>query len=66
MDAAITGVAVCLSCKTYTVSTGISGVRFELVAACASSGPSASTTVTVASNTDGLNTSLKCFVDSYN
>lgn len=65
-DAAFTVDGLSLTSKTNTVSTAISGLTFELVAPSASSDSSASTKVTVATNTDGLKTSLQSFVDSYN
>ncbi|ALU61480.1 MULTISPECIES: flagellar filament capping protein FliD [Pseudomonas] len=65
-DAAFTVDGLSLTSKTNTVSTAISGLTFELVAPSASADPSASTKVTVATNTDGLKTSLQSFVDSYN
>ena len=65
-DAEFTVDGLSLTSKTNTVSTAISGLTFELVAPSASSAASASTTVTVATNTDGLKTSLQSFVDSYN
>ncbi|QRY82155.1 flagellar filament capping protein FliD [Pseudomonas sp. PDNC002] len=48
-----------MSSATNTVSGAISGVSFTLVAA-------GSSTVTVDTNKDGLKTSIKSFVDSYN
>lgn len=62
-DAAFTVDGLSLTSKTNTVSTAISGLTFDLVAPSATG---ATTTVTVATNTDGLKASLQSFVDSYN
>ncbi|ARA80447.1 flagellar filament capping protein FliD [Pseudomonas ficuserectae] len=62
-DAAFTVDGLSLTSKTNTVSTAISGLTFDLVAPTAAG---ATTTVTVATNTDGLKASLQSFVDSYN
>ncbi|WP_122690081.1 flagellar filament capping protein FliD [Pseudomonas viridiflava] len=62
-DAEFTVDGLSLTSKTNKVSGAISGITFDLVA------PSvlgATTTVTVATNTDGLKASLQSFVDSYN
>ncbi|RMN51031.1 Flagellar hook-associated protein FliD [Pseudomonas syringae pv. apii] len=62
-DAAFTVDGLSLTSKTNTISTAISGLTFDLVAPSAAG---ATTTVTVATNTDGLKASLQSFVDSYN
>jgi flagellar hook-associated protein 2 len=51
-----------LTSKSNTVSTAISGLTLNLL----SGGPSASSTVTVAPNNDGLKASIQKFVDAYN
>ncbi|KPB68698.1 flagellar filament capping protein FliD [Pseudomonas cannabina] len=53
-----------LTSKTNTVSTAISGLSFDLIAP--STAAASTTTITVATNTEGLKTSLQSFVDSYN
>ncbi|WP_122340652.1 flagellar filament capping protein FliD [Pseudomonas caricapapayae] len=63
-DAEFTVDGLSLTSKTNTVSTAISGLTFELVAPSTAASPT--TTVTVATNTDGLKSSLQSFVDSYN
>ncbi|MCF9017526.1 MULTISPECIES: flagellar filament capping protein FliD [Pseudomonas syringae group] len=62
-DAAFTVDGLSLTSKTNKVSGAISGITFDLVAPSALG---ATTTVTVATNTDGLKASLQSFVDSYN
>ncbi|EKN47689.1 MULTISPECIES: flagellar filament capping protein FliD [Pseudomonas syringae group] len=62
-DAEFTVDGLSLTSKTNKVSGAISGITFDLVAPSA---PGATTTVTVATNTDGLKASLQSFVDSYN
>ncbi|MBD8200167.1 flagellar filament capping protein FliD [Pseudomonas viridiflava] len=62
-DAEFTVDGLSLTSKTNKVSGAISGITFDLVAPTA---PGATTTVTVATNTDGLKASLQSFVDSYN
>jgi Flagellar capping protein len=62
-DAEFTVDGLSLTSKTNKVSGAISGITFDLVAPSALG---ATTTVTVATNTDGLKASLQSFVDSYN
>ncbi|WP_449116759.1 flagellar filament capping protein FliD [Pseudomonas viridiflava] len=62
-DAEFTVDGLSLTSKTNKVSGAISGITFDLVAPTALG---ATTTVTVATNTDGLKASLQSFVDSYN
>ncbi|WP_122460291.1 flagellar filament capping protein FliD [Pseudomonas viridiflava] len=62
-DAAFTVDGLSLTSPTNKVSGAISGITFDLVAPSALG---ATTTVTVATNTDGLKASLQSFVDSYN
>nr|WP_232924669.1 flagellar filament capping protein FliD [Pseudomonas cichorii] len=63
-DAEFTIDGLSLTSATNTVSNAVSGLTFELVAKSASS--TADTAITVATNTEGLKTSLQTFVDSYN
>ncbi|CAM3102877.1 flagellar hook protein FliD [Pseudomonas floridensis] len=63
-DAVFSVDGLSLTSKTNTVSKAISGLSFELVAP--STTASSTTTITVATNTEGLKTSLQSFVDSYN
>ncbi|MCO8163417.1 flagellar filament capping protein FliD [Pseudomonas sp. 21LCFQ010] len=53
-----------LTSSKNTVENAISGLKLELNAATPTGG--VATTVTVATNTDGLRTSLQGFIDSYN
>ncbi|WP_122581781.1 flagellar filament capping protein FliD [Pseudomonas viridiflava] len=62
-DAEFTVDGLSLTSPTNKVSGAISGITFDLVAPSAQG---ATTTVTVATNTDGLKASLQSFVDSYN
>ncbi|MBA1230781.1 flagellar filament capping protein FliD [Pseudomonas viridiflava] len=63
-DAQFTVDGLSLTSASNKVSGAISGLTFDLVAPTApGAGP---TNVTVATNTDGLKTSLQSFVDSYN
>lgn len=62
-DAVFTVDGLSLTSSSNTVSNAISGLSFTLVAPPADGGE---TKVTVATNTDGLKTSLQSFVDSYN
>ncbi|WP_122864494.1 flagellar filament capping protein FliD [Pseudomonas viridiflava] len=62
-DAEFTVDGLSLTSPTNKVSGAISGITFDLVAPSAQG---AITTVTVATNTDGLKASLQSFVDSYN
>ncbi|QXG36335.1 flagellar filament capping protein FliD [Pseudomonas viridiflava] len=62
-DAVLTIDGLTVTSASNTVSTAISGLKFDLVAP---SEGAKTTTVTVATNTDGLKTSLQSFVDSYN
>ncbi|WP_419709018.1 flagellar filament capping protein FliD [Pseudomonas sp. NFX224] len=59
-DAKFTVDGLALTSAKNTVSNAISGLSFDLVAAGGKS------TVTVATNTTGLKTSLQSFVDAYN
>lgn len=61
LDAKFTIDGLSMTSSSNTVSTAVSGLTFELVAKS-----TADTTITVATNTDGLKTSLQTFVDSYN
>ncbi|WP_260414980.1 flagellar filament capping protein FliD [Pseudomonas cichorii] len=63
-DAEFTIDGLKITSATNTVSNAVSGLTFELVAKSADA--NASTTITVATNTEGLKTSLQTFVDSYN
>ncbi|MCV4281747.1 flagellar filament capping protein FliD [Pseudomonas capsici] len=63
-DAAFTIDGLSLTSSTNTVSNAVSGLTFELVAKSADA--NTNTTITVATNTEGLKTSLQTFVDSYN
>ncbi|RMQ44973.1 Flagellar hook-associated protein fliD [Pseudomonas cichorii] len=63
-DAEFTIDGLSLTSKTNTVSNAVSGLSFELVAKSANN--TSDTVITVASNTEGLKTSLQTFVDSYN
>jgi len=63
-DANFTVDGLSLTSSSNTVSNAISGLSFTLVAPTPKDG--AETKVTVATNTDGLKTSLQSFVDSYN
>lgn len=53
-----------LTSSKNTVENAVSGLKLELTGETPASG--AATTVTVATNTDGLRTSLQSFIDSYN
>ncbi|WP_201004823.1 flagellar filament capping protein FliD [Pseudomonas cichorii] len=64
MDAEFTIDGLKITSATNTVSNAVSGLTFELVAKSASN--TADTAITVATNTEGLKTSLQTFVDSYN
>ncbi|MDY7563986.1 flagellar filament capping protein FliD [Pseudomonas sp. RTC3] len=59
LDANLTIDGLAVKSSSNTVSKAISGLSMTLVAA-------GSSTVTVATNTDGLKTSLQTFVDAYN
>jgi flagellar hook-associated protein 2 len=59
LDANLTIDGLAVKSSSNTVSNAISGLRMTLVSANSS-------TVTVATNTDGLKTSLQSFVDAYN
>ncbi|MBX8483942.1 flagellar filament capping protein FliD [Pseudomonas cichorii] len=63
-DAEFTIDGLKITSATNTVSNAVSGLTFELVAKSASN--TADTAITVATNTEGLKTSLQTFVDSYN
>lgn len=63
-DAVFTIDGLELTSKKNVVENAISGLKLELTGATPANG--AATTVTVASNTDGLKTSLQSFIDSYN
>ncbi|RMO93199.1 Flagellar hook-associated protein 2 [Pseudomonas syringae pv. philadelphi] len=63
-DAVFSVDGLSLTSKTNTVSTAISGLSFDLIAPSTAAAPT--TTITVATNTEGLKTSLQSFVDSYN
>ncbi|SFW64535.1 MULTISPECIES: flagellar filament capping protein FliD [Pseudomonas] len=61
-DAKFSVDGMALTSKSNTVSTAISGLTLNLL----SGGPTASSTVTVAPNNDGLKASIQKFVDAYN
>ncbi|MBX8543722.1 flagellar filament capping protein FliD [Pseudomonas cichorii] len=63
-DAEFTIDGLSLTSSTNTVSNAVSGLTFELVAKSADA--NTNTAITVATNTEGLKTSLQTFVDSYN
>ena len=63
-DAVFSVDGLSLTSKTNTVSKAISGLSFDLIAPSTVAAPT--TTITVATNTEGLKTSLQSFVDSYN
>lgn len=58
-DAAFTVDGLAMTSKSNTASSVVSGLSFELVA-------KGDSTVTVATNTEGLKTSVQSFVDAYN
>ncbi|BAQ79587.1 flagellar filament capping protein FliD [Pseudomonas sp. St29] len=62
-DAVFTVDGMQLTSRTNTVTQAISGLKLNLVAPTAASTP---ITVTVATNTEGLKTSIQKFVDAYN
>ncbi|WP_425518829.1 flagellar filament capping protein FliD [Pseudomonas lijiangensis] len=64
LDAEFTIDGLKITSASNTVSNAVSGLTFELVAKSANS--TTDTAITVATNTDGLKTSLQTFVDSYN
>lgn len=59
LDASLTIDGLAVTSKTNTVNSAVSGLSMTLVAAGTS-------TVTVATNTTGLQTSIQSFVDAYN
>ncbi|SDB40024.1 flagellar hook-associated protein 2 [Pseudomonas sp. NFACC23-1] len=61
-DAAFSIDGMALTSKSNTVSTAISGLTLNLL----SGGASATSTITVAPNNDGLKASIQKFVDAYN
>lgn len=61
-DAAFSIDGMALTSKSNTVSTAISGLTLSLL----SGGASATSTITVAPNNDGLKASIQKFVDAYN
>jgi len=64
-DASLTIDGLQVTSKSNTVTGAISGLTLNLLSA-GSAGVGASSTVTVATNTTGLQTSIQSFVDSYN
>ncbi|WP_017902248.1 flagellar filament capping protein FliD [Pseudomonas asplenii] len=64
-DASLTVDGLQVTSKSNTVTGAISGLTLNLLSAGAP-GVGASSTVTVATNTSGLQTSIQSFVDSYN
>jgi flagellar hook-associated protein 2 len=64
-DAVFTVDGLSMTSKTNTVTGAVSGLSFTLLAG-ASGGVPAQSTITVATNTDGLKTSIQSFVDAYN
>jgi flagellar hook-associated protein 2 len=60
-DASIKIDGLTVTSKTNTFSQAVSGLTMTAVGA-----PGSKTTVTVATNTDGLKTSLQSFIDAYN
>ncbi|VVN96286.1 B-type flagellar hook-associated protein 2 [Pseudomonas fluorescens] len=67
MDAALTIDGLAVTSKTNTVTGAISGMTLNLVAASpVVNGERTPATVSVATNTDGIKTSLQSFIDSYN
>jgi flagellar hook-associated protein 2 len=58
-DGSITVAGLTVTSSTNTYTTAVSGLSFTAVA-------KGDSTITVASNTDGLKTSLQSFVDAYN
>lgn len=64
-DAVFTVDGLSMTSKTNTVTGAVSGLSFTLLAG-ASGGVPAQSTITVATNTDGLKTSVQSFVDAYN
>lgn len=67
-DAELTIDGLTVKSSNNTVSNAISGMNFELtgVSAKAADGTTASTTLTVAADNDGLKKSIQTFVDAYN
>lgn len=64
-DAEFTVDGLAITSKSNTVTGAISGLSFDLLTAGAN-GSAAYSTITVATNTDGLKTSLNTFMTSYN
>ncbi|WP_122665675.1 flagellar filament capping protein FliD [Pseudomonas viridiflava] len=64
-DAEFTVDGLAITSKSNTVSGAISGLSFDLLTA-GSNGAQVFSTITVATNTDGLKTSLNTFMTSYN
>ncbi|MFJ2689774.1 flagellar filament capping protein FliD [Pseudomonas sp. NPDC087336] len=64
-DASLTIDGLAVTSKSNTVTGAISGLTLNL-ASVSPGTPPAAATVTVASNTSGLQTSIQSFVDSYN
>jgi len=64
-DAAFTVDGLPITSKSNTVTAAISGLSFDLLTA-GPNGTAAVSTITVATNTDGLKTSLDTFMTSYN
>jgi len=65
MDAALTIDGLAVTSKSNTVTGAVSGLTLNLTSASTGTPPAAAT-VTVATNTTGLQTSIQSFVDSYN
>lgn len=65
MDASLTIDGLAVTSKSNTVTGAVSGLTLNLASASTGTPPAAAT-VTVATNTTGLQTSIQSFVDSYN
>ncbi|MCP1420412.1 flagellar hook-associated protein 2 [Pseudomonas laurylsulfativorans] len=65
VDAALTIDGLAVTSKSNTVTGAVSGLTLNLTSASTGTPPAAAT-VTVATNTTGLQTSIQSFVDSYN
>ncbi|AMB85329.1 flagellar hook protein FliD [Pseudomonas agarici] len=65
-DAKLTVDGLQVTSKSNTVTGAISGLTLNLVAVSAGTPPATPAAITVATNTTGLQTSIKSFVDAYN
>ncbi|MBV7568668.1 flagellar filament capping protein FliD [Pseudomonas sp. PDM27] len=65
VDASLTIDGLAVTSKSNTVTGAVSGLTLNLASASTGTPPAAAT-VTVATNTTGLQTSIQSFVDSYN